>query len=89
MVMRMVEKGWLTHRAIGRTFVFSATVPRAESLGVNVRDLVDSAFGGRAEALMLSLLEYRGLSKAESKRIRQMLDDAETKANPTKRRRRS
>ena len=85
MVMRMVEKGWLRHRAIGRTFVFSPTVPREESHGVKVRELIDSAFGGRAEELMLSLLEYRGLSEAEAKKIRAILDEAEQK-KPTKKR---
>ena len=86
MVLRMVEKGWLQHRSIGRTFVYSPTVPREESLGVKVRELIDSAFGGRPEELMLSLLEYRGLTKAEAKRIREMLDDAERSKRSSKRR---
>ena len=54
-----------------------------------VRDLVDSAFGGRAEELMLSLLQHRGLSKAEAQRIRQMLDEAAAESRPTQRRRKS
>ena len=76
MMNRMKEKGWLKHRSIGRTFVYAATIPRRESLGAKVQDLIDSAFDGAADELMLSILEYRGLSNAEQKRIRDMLDEA-------------
>lgn len=73
---RMEEKGWLTHRSEGRSFVYSSTVPREESLGQRVMDMVDKACGGNPEKLMMALLQYRGLSDEETKRIRKMLDDA-------------
>ncbi len=73
---RMKEKGWLTHRVEGRSFVYAATVPREESLGQRVLDMVDKACGGNPEKLMMALLQYRGLSDEESKRIRTMLDEA-------------
>ncbi len=73
---RMEEKGWLTHRSEGRSFVYSSTVPRGESLGQRVMDMVDKAGGGNPEKLMMALLQYRGLSDEETKRIRKMLDDA-------------
>ncbi len=76
MMTRMEEKGWLKHRSIGRTFVYSATVPKGASLGAKVRELIDSTFHGAADELMLSILEYRGLSITEHKRIREMLDKA-------------
>jgi len=86
MMTRMEEKGWLQHRSIGRTFVYSASVPKSESLGAKVRDLIDSAFDGSADELVLSLLEYRGLTKAEHQRIRDMLDEAASKRQTKKRR---
>lgn len=73
---RMEEKGWLTHRVQGRSYVYCAVVPRAESLGQRVLDMVDKACGGNPEKLMMALLEYRGLSAEEAKRIRVMLDEA-------------
>ena len=76
---RMEEKGWLTHRVEGRTYLYSATVPREESLGQRVMDIVDKACGGNPDKLMLALLQYRGLSEEETTRIRKMLDDARTK----------
>lgn len=73
---RMEEKGWLTHRVIGRTYFYSPLVPREESLGQRVMDMVDKACGGEPEKLMMALINYRGLSNDESKRIRKLLDDA-------------
>ena len=83
LMTRMVEKGWLKARSVGRTFLFSATVPQSTSLGRSVRDFVDSVFGGSAEEMMSSLLEHRGLSAEEAKRIMQMIERAEH--NDTKR----
>lgn len=73
---RMEEKGWLTHRVEGRSFIYAPTVPREESLGQRVLDMVDKACGGNPEKLMMALLEYRGLSDDEARRIRVMLDEA-------------
>lgn len=73
---RMEEKGWLSHRVEGRSFIYCATVPREESLGQRVLDMVDKACGGNPEKLMMALLQYRGLSDEEAKRIRSMLDEA-------------
>ena len=83
MLERIREKGWLRHRVIGRTYFYSALVPREVSLGERVKEIVDRACGGKPERLMTALLEYRGLSDDEIKRIRAMLDQARSnkKAN--------
>lgn len=86
---RMEEKGWIAHRVEGRSYVYCAVVPREESLGQRVLDMVDKACGGNPEKLMMALLEYRGLSAEESRRIRMMLDEAKASealeaANKTK-----
>jgi BlaI family transcriptional regulator, penicillinase repressor len=73
---RMEEKGWLTHRAEGRTFFYRAARPRQETIGRKVSEIVEKVCGGSAEALMSALLDYRGLDRAELKRIRQLLAQA-------------
>ena len=73
---RMEEKGWLTHRVIGRTYFYSALIPRNVSLGERIVDIVDKACGGKPETLMTALLEYRGLSQDEIQRIQAMLVSA-------------
>ena len=76
---RMREKGWLKSRKEGRSFLYSALVPRELSLGQRVVDMVESACGGNPEKLMMALLHYRGLSDEETARIRKLLDDARQK----------
>jgi predicted transcriptional regulator len=76
---RMQEKGWLSRRAQGRSYLYSPTVPREESLGQRVMDMVDKACGGNPDKLMMALLQYRGLSDDESTRIRKLLDAARRK----------
>ncbi len=73
---RMEEKGWVTHRKIGRTFVYSAARPREESVGRKVREVVETLCGGSPETLVAALLDFRGLRPGELKRIRKMLDEA-------------
>ncbi len=73
---RMESKGWLCHRSEGRSYVYWATVPREESLGQRVLEMVEKACGGNPEKLMMALLDYRGLSDEEVQRITKMLNRA-------------
>ncbi len=77
MVTRLEEKGWIRHRTLGKTFLYSPVVSREETLGSMVDQLVETAFDGSAEGLVLALLEGRGLSKEEARRIRAMIDEAD------------
>lgn len=79
---RMEEKGWLTHREDGRTFRYRAAQPRQATIGQKVHEIVETICGGSAETLVNALLDYRGLSTEELRRIRQLLDRAQ--ASPHK-----
>src|SRR5438067_10839769 len=46
---RMEEKGWITHREDGRTFLYSAAQPRQATIGQKVREVTDTVRGGSAE----------------------------------------
>jgi predicted transcriptional regulator len=73
---RMEEKGWITHREEGRTFLYSAAQPRQATIGQKVKEMVDTVCGGSPEALVTALLDYRGLNSGELERIREMLSQA-------------
>jgi BlaI family transcriptional regulator, penicillinase repressor len=79
MLMRLQEKGWLSCDEEGHAFRYRAAVPREATLSGMVRRLVDSAFGGSAEGLVMALLHDRGVSKVEAKLIKKMIDRAEDK----------
>lgn len=76
MMERLEEKGWLTHRVIGRTYFYSALIPRDVSIGERIVDIVDKVCDGRPESLMSALLDYRGLSSDEIERIQALLTSA-------------
>ncbi len=78
MLERMEEKGWLTHREVGRTYLYQAAQPRQASIGQKVWEVVEDLCGGSPEELMSALLDYRGLTAQELKRIRAMLDAAKS-----------
>ncbi len=73
---RLSEKGWLKHRKQGRAFLFKASVARDSTLRVLVDRLVETAFRGSAEGLVLAMLEGRGLSDKEAVCIRKLISDA-------------
>lgn len=81
---RMEEKGWLTHREEGRTFLYSAVQQRHDTAGQKIVEVLDQLCGGSPENLMNALLDYRGLSADELSRVRKMLADAKSLAKKTK-----
>jgi BlaI family penicillinase repressor len=80
MMERLEERGWLTHDVIGRTYFYSAVVPRHVSVGQRIVHVLDKACGGNPEHLMSALLEHRGLSDDEIERIERMLASAKKHA---------
>jgi predicted transcriptional regulator len=78
-MVRLEEKGWLKHRSLGQSFLYSATHPREDTLNGLVARLVDTAFRGSAEGLVMALVEGRGLSAEERRRIVALINAAEQK----------
>ncbi len=81
MLARLQEKGWLECDDDGHAFRYKAAVPREATLGEVVRRLVDTAFGGSAEGLVMALLHDRGVTKEEARRIKKMIGKAEEKTS--------
>ena len=77
MLVRLEEKGWLTHRQRGRTYYYSAKRPRRTNLGAKVTQMIDHFFSGSPEEMVTALLEHRGLTKEEAQRIREMIEESE------------
>lgn len=77
LVSRLEEKGWLAHTAAGAVFRYRAVYPRQTTLRNLVRRLVDTAFGGSAEGLVMTLLEDQQLEAGEAERIRALIQQAE------------
>ena len=74
LVTRLEEKGWLRRHEEGNVLRYSAVVPKQTALRQIARRLVDTAFGGSAEGLIMTLLGDGDLSEGEAERIRAMLE---------------
>jgi BlaI family penicillinase repressor len=82
MMVRLEEKGWLTSQTDEHAFRYRAAVPREAVQGMMVRRLLDSAFGGSAEGLVMALLDGRGISRVEADRVRALIQGEEEARKP-------
>jgi BlaI family transcriptional regulator, penicillinase repressor len=74
LVTRLEEKGWLRRHEEGNVLRYSAVVPKQTALRQFARRLVETAFGGSTEGLIMALLGDGEMSEVEAQRIRAMLD---------------
>jgi BlaI family transcriptional regulator, penicillinase repressor len=74
---RLRERGWLHCESGEHAFRYRAAAPREAVQGMMVRRLLDSAFAGSAEGLVMALLDGRGLSAGEAKRVRDLIRRAD------------
>jgi BlaI family transcriptional regulator, penicillinase repressor len=74
LVSRLEEKGWLRRHEEGNVLRYSVIVPKQTALRQIARRLVDTAFGGSTEGLIMTLLGEADLSEGEAERIRAMLE---------------
>jgi BlaI family penicillinase repressor len=77
LMTRLEQKGWLRLRGDGNTNLYRAAASREDTIGGMLGQLVDTAFGGSVEGLVLTLISSRGVSKDEAARIRTMIGQAE------------
>jgi BlaI family penicillinase repressor len=76
---RLEKKGWLKRRLAEQQHLYSAARSREATLGGMVERLVATAFAGSAEDLVVALLDGRGVTKDEAKRIRTLIEKARRK----------
>ena len=78
MMRLMHEKGYLDRRERGRAHVYTARLREQSTKRGLLRDLIQGAFRGSAEALLVRLLEDEKLSPEELDRVRQLIGKKET-----------
>lgn len=81
---RLAKRGWLKKKSVGNTHLYWATVDRQKALGNAVTRMVDKAFAGSADRMVMALLDGRGISNEEAMKIGKMIDESR-KQNRNKR----
>ncbi len=75
-VLRTLEqKGYVSHQAEGRAHRYHPLVDREEAQDSAIRRMTRKLFSGSPELLMTQLLSQRGLSDAELRRLRKLVDE--------------
>lgn len=73
--LRILEqKGYLSHKAAGRAFIYKAAVERDEAQRTVVNHMVSRFFGGSPRELVLNLLDSESVDAAELERLRELID---------------
>jgi predicted transcriptional regulator len=73
--LRILEqKGYLSHKAAGRAFIYKAAVQRDEAQRTVVNHMVSRFFGGSPRELVLNLLDSEAVDAAELVRLRELID---------------
>ena len=73
--MQKLEKaGWLTHREVGRAYVYRATRSREEEGKNSLRRFIDKVFGGQPLVLFQHLLDDEEISAKDLAALKKMID---------------
>jgi BlaI family penicillinase repressor len=72
-LQKLEKAGWITHRAEGRSYIYSPLKSRPHSVAASAMKLIKSAFGGDPIRLFRQLLEARSYSDAELEELRSLI----------------
>jgi predicted transcriptional regulator len=70
---RLEEKGFLSHKVEGRTYIYKALQARRNIAARAVSHIVDRFFGGSVEQLLVGMVENEVLDRAELQRLAQKI----------------
>ncbi len=70
---RLEDKGYLTHRAEGRTYIYTGVEPPQDVAAGAVRQIIDRFCGGSVEQLLLGLVNNDVIDERELQRLAQRI----------------
>jgi BlaI family transcriptional regulator, penicillinase repressor len=73
---RLERRGIVSHRTVGRTFVYRPTITEASVRTSMLRSLVDSMFSRDPTAVVSQLLTSRDISPGDLDRMRELIDES-------------
>jgi BlaI family transcriptional regulator, penicillinase repressor len=74
---RLEEKGYLTHRIQGRTFIYKASDARQNVAVRAVKGIIDRFCGGSAEQLVLGMVDNAVLNRKQLERLARKIAEKE------------
>ena len=87
MLRKMEDRGLVTHRKEGRSFVYRARLTEAEVSRQAVAETLDAVFEGSVSAMVSHLLEQASFRPDELAQLRELIGEKEKQIRRTRRRR--
>jgi predicted transcriptional regulator len=79
---RLEQKGFVTHRSMGRTYVYSAKIAPLSAAATAVRGIIQRLCNGSVEDLLLGMVDHELLSPDTLQAIAERVEAAKTKSMP-------
>lgn len=73
----LVEKGWVTYRPIGNTYLYKATISREEAGRNVVNSLISKFFNGSISDMVSSLINDESIGEEELKELLDIIEQNE------------
>lgn len=73
-IQRLAEKAWLVCQSQGKTFLYSATVERAEASANIAEDVKRRVFGDSCAELVRTLLDHSSITSAEIAELKKIIN---------------
>lgn len=77
MLLILEQKGYLTHRVEGRTYVYRPVVDREEASKRMIQHLADRISGGSTDVLVKRIMELEKISEEELGEIKRRIEEKE------------
>jgi predicted transcriptional regulator len=71
----MVEKGWVSDRKVGGSYLYKAKMPRKKAMGQAMKEFSQRVLNGVLTPFVAYYAEDKGLSDVEIKELQRILDD--------------
>jgi BlaI family penicillinase repressor len=75
---RLEEKGYLSHKTEGRTFIYKASDARQNVAVRAVKHIIDRFCGGSAEELLLGMVDNAVVDRKQLERLAQKIAERKT-----------
>lgn len=79
LLSRLEEKGVVTHREVGREYLYRATIGREAVRGALLSGFAEEVFHGDVPALVQQLLRLEEVEPEDLARVREMIEAAEAR----------
>ena len=74
LVRRMVNKGWLSYRRVGNSFLYNATVQRQNAVRYAMREFIGRVLDGALTPFVAYYIEEKGLSEEDLVQLEAFVD---------------